>query len=71
MTLVAAVDYFYIREYWVTFESFLLLCRHIDWVDHSSFAYAVYRLLFGTVVMLAVWIFCDRLMGGLRNRALI
>jgi len=31
VTLVAAVHYFYMREYWVTFESSPILYRYIDW----------------------------------------
>jgi bacteriorhodopsin len=31
VTLVAAVHYFYMREYWVTFKSSPVLYRYIDW----------------------------------------
>jgi len=31
VTLIAAVHYFYMREYWITFESSPIVYRYIDW----------------------------------------
>merc|ERR1719156_382913 len=31
VTLIAAVHYFYMREYWVTFEMSPIVYRYIDW----------------------------------------
>merc|ERR1711988_1838918 len=70
VTLVAAVHYFYMREYWVIIHNSPILYRYIDWsitvplqmiefnlilkaVQPSISAGMFWRLLLGTVVMLA------------------
>merc|ERR1712079_495966 len=70
VTLVAAVHYFYMREYWVLLQSSPVLYRYIDWsitvplqmiefylilsaVQHDISSMMFYRLLIGTVLMLA------------------
>merc|ERR1711998_277444 len=70
VTLVAAVHYFYMREFWITIHSSPILYRYIDWsitvplqmiefylilsaVNRNISAGIFWRLLIGTVVMLA------------------
>jgi len=70
VTLVAAVHYFYMREFWVVVGSSPILYRYIDWsitvplqmiefyliisaVDRTIDSMMFWRLLVGTVVMLA------------------
>merc|ERR1711933_427864 len=69
VTLVAAVHYFYMREFWVQLHSSPILYRYIDWsitvplqmIEFYLILSAVkavtqgmfFRLLFGTVAMLA------------------
>jgi len=70
VTLVAAVHYFYMREFWVQIGSSPILYRYIDWtitvplqmiefylilaaVDNSIGAAMFWRLMLGTVAMLA------------------
>jgi len=70
VTLVAAVHYFYMREFWVKVGASPVLYRYIDWsitvplqmiefylilaaVNSSISATMFWRLLIGTVVMLA------------------
>merc|ERR1711904_51235 len=70
VTLVAAVHYFYMREFWIQLHGSPILYRYIDWtitvplqmieiylilsaVQPSLSAGVFYRLLFGTVFMLA------------------
>merc|ERR1711876_154626 len=70
VTLVAAVHYFYMREFWVVVGSSPILYRYIDWtitvplqmiefylilsaVDSSIGAAMFWRLMLGTVAMLA------------------
>merc|ERR1712242_526329 len=70
VTLVAAVHYFYMREFWVQIGSSPILYRYIDWtitvplqmiefylilsaVDSSIGAAMFWRLMLGTVAMLA------------------
>merc|ERR1712225_200453 len=70
VTLVAAVHYFYMREFWIQLHGSPILYRYIDWtitvplqmiefylilsaVQPSLSAGIFYRLLFGTVFMLA------------------
>ena len=70
VTLVAAVHYFYMREYWVLLQASPVLYRYIDWsitvplqmiefylilsaVQHDISSMMFYRLLIGTVLMLA------------------
>merc|ERR1719343_12504 len=69
VTLVAAVHYFYMREFWVQIHSSPILYRYIDWsitvplqmIEFNLILSAVqpvsslmfWRLLIGTVVMLA------------------
>jgi len=70
VTLVAAVHYFYMREFWVVVGSSPILYRYIDWtitvplqmiefylilsaVDSTIGIMMFWRLLLGTVVMLA------------------
>merc|ERR1712196_85887 len=70
VTLVAAVRYFYMREFWVQIHSSPILYRYIDWsitvplqmIEFFLILQAVqpdisqgmfFRLLFGTVFMLA------------------
>merc|ERR1711877_43748 len=70
VTLVAAVHYFYMREYWVLLQPSPILYRYIDWtitvplqmiefylilsaVDNSIGAAMFWRLMLGTVAMLA------------------
>merc|ERR1712049_29057 len=70
VTLVAAVHYFYMREFWVQIHGSPIVYRYIDWtitvplqmvefyiilsaVQPSLSAGVFYRLLFGTVFMLA------------------
>jgi hypothetical protein len=70
VTLVAAVHYFYMREFWVKIHSSPIVYRYIDWsitvplqmvefffilkaVDPSVSAGMFWRLLIGTVIMLA------------------
>jgi len=70
VTLVAAVHYFYMREFWVVVGQSPILYRYIDWsitvplqmiefyliisaVDRTIDSMMFWRLLVGTVVMLA------------------
>merc|ERR1712241_599000 len=70
VTLVAAVHYFYMREFWVQIHGSPILYRYIDWsitvplqmiefylilsaVQRDISAMMFWRLLIGTVVMLA------------------
>merc|ERR1712241_936982 len=70
VTLVAAVHYFYMREFWVKIHGSPILYRYIDWsitvplqmiefylilsaVQRDISAMMFWRLLIGTVVMLA------------------
>merc|ERR1711860_100302 len=70
VTLVAAVHYFYMREFWVQIGTSPILYRYIDWtftvplqmiefylilsaVDNSIGAAMFWRLMLGTVAMLA------------------
>merc|ERR1711879_233044 len=70
VTLVAAVHYFYMREFWITIHMSPILYRYIDWsitvplqmiefylilsaVQPSLGKGMFYRLLLGTVAMLA------------------
>jgi bacteriorhodopsin len=70
VTLVAAVHYFYMREFWIQLHGSPILYRYIDWtitvplqmiefylilsaVQPSLSVGVFYRLLFGTVFMLA------------------
>jgi len=70
VTLVAAVHYFYMREFWVQVGSSPILYRYIDWsitvplqmiefylilsaVQKDISAWMFWRLLIGTLVMLA------------------
>merc|ERR1712118_266224 len=70
VTLVAAVHYFYMREFWIQLHGSPILYRYIDWtitvplqmIEFYLILSAVqpklgvgvfYRLLFGTVFMLA------------------
>merc|ERR1712224_798351 len=70
VTLVAAVHYFYMREFWIQLHGSPILYRYIDWtitvplqmiefylilsaVQPNLSVGVFYRLLFGTVFMLA------------------
>merc|ERR1712194_145081 len=52
VTLVAAVHYFYMREFWVQLHSSPILYRYIDWTITVPLQMIEFYLILGTVAML-------------------
>merc|ERR1712022_61156 len=53
VTLVAAMHYFYMREYWIIMHGSPILYRYIDWSITVPLQMIEFNLFLGTVAMLS------------------